>query len=79
MGDYSAAEPLLQRALALYEKAHGPMHADVAIALNNLASLYSAKGDYPRAEPLYRRTLAIREQTDGADSMPTALVFDNVG
>jgi tetratricopeptide (TPR) repeat protein len=35
-GDYGRAAPLFQRALAIYEKALGPEHPDVALSLNNL-------------------------------------------
>ena len=41
-GQYAEAEPLLERALAIPEKALGPEHPDVA-GLNNLASLYHAR------------------------------------
>ena len=58
-GDYARAEPLLQRALAIREKALGPDHPDVADSLDNLAVLYYVRGDYARAEPLYQRSLAI--------------------
>ena len=40
-GRYSEAIPLAQRTLAIVEKALGPNHPDVALALNNLANLYS--------------------------------------
>ncbi|MGH6847493.1 MAG: tetratricopeptide repeat protein, partial [Methylocella sp.] len=55
VGRYSEAEPLFQRALAIWEKALGPEHPDVATSLNNLALLYDAQGQYVQAEPLYRR------------------------
>ena len=55
------AEPLYQRSLAIFEKALGPEHPDVATVLNNLAELYRAQGKYAEAEPLYKRALAIRE------------------
>jgi Tetratricopeptide repeat/CHAT domain len=51
-GRYAEAEPLRKRALAIYEKALGPNHPDVAITLNNLAWLYKTQGRYAEAEPL---------------------------
>jgi tetratricopeptide (TPR) repeat protein len=39
-GQYAQAEPLVKRALAIYEKALGPDHPSVATSLNNLAALY---------------------------------------
>ena len=41
-GRYSEAIPLAQRALTIREKALGPNHPEVAVALNNLAELYRA-------------------------------------
>ena len=37
-GRYAEAEPLYQRALAIWEKALGPDHPEVATSLNNLAA-----------------------------------------
>ena len=42
LGDYAKAEPLYKRALAIWEKALGPDHPDVATSLNNLAALYDS-------------------------------------
>ena len=61
-GDYAKALPLLERALAILEKALGPEHSDVATTLNNLAELYRAQGDNAKALPLYERALAIYEK-----------------
>jgi len=36
-GEYIKSEPLLNRSLAIKEKALGPDHPDVALSLNNLA------------------------------------------
>ncbi len=49
---YGEAEPLYQRAIAINEKALGPEHPDLAIYLNNLATLYKEQGKYGEAEPL---------------------------
>ena len=38
-GKYAEAEPLYQRALAIWEKALGPDHPNVAVSLENYASL----------------------------------------
>jgi tetratricopeptide (TPR) repeat protein len=56
---YTEAEPLYQRTLAIDEKRLGPDHPDVATRLNNLAALYQAQGRYAEAEPLYQRARAI--------------------
>ena len=64
---YAQATPLLQRALAIYEKVLRPDHPNVATSLNNLAELYHSQGQYADAAPLYRRALAIREKVLGPD------------
>src|SRR4030095_16674624 len=61
-GDYAAAEPFFQRALAINVKALDADHPTVALALNNLANLYLSQADYASAEPLFQRALAIREK-----------------
>jgi len=62
------AEPLFKRSLAIWEKALGPDHPDVATSLNNLATLYYQQGDYAKAEPLFKRSLAILEKALGPDN-----------
>jgi tetratricopeptide (TPR) repeat protein len=54
---YAKAEPLYGRALAIWEKALGPEHPEVAASLNGLATLYGDQGQYAKAEPLYIRAL----------------------
>ena len=54
-------------ALAIKEKALGPDHPEVALALNNLAELYRDQGRYAEAEPLLKRALAIRKKVFGPD------------
>ena len=66
-GNYSQAEPLYRRALAILEKALGPEHPNVAASLNNLAELFRDQGKYVEAEPLYRRALAIWEKALGPE------------
>jgi tetratricopeptide (TPR) repeat protein len=77
-GRYSEAIPLAQRALAILEKARGPDHPDVALSLNNLASLYVAQGRYADAEPLYKRSLAVKEKVFGPDHPDVATVLNNL-
>jgi CHAT domain-containing protein/tetratricopeptide (TPR) repeat protein len=64
-GKFGEAIPAAERALALREKALGPVHPDVADSLNSLASLYQAQGAHARAEPLYVRALDINEKALG--------------
>jgi tetratricopeptide (TPR) repeat protein len=75
---YEEAEPLHQRALAIWEKALGPDHPDTAASLNNLAALYHNQGRYGEAEPLYQRALTIREKALGPDHPNTATSLNNL-
>ncbi|HSF23784.1 MAG TPA: CHAT domain-containing protein, partial [Blastocatellia bacterium] len=77
-GDYAKAEPLYQRALAIYEKALGPNHMLVATALNNLATVYKDKGDYAKAEPLFQRVLVINEKALGPDHAGVGTSLNNL-
>ena len=53
-GKYAVAEPLFKRALAIWDKALGPEHPQVALSLNNLVLLYRDQGKYAAAEPLFQ-------------------------
>jgi len=76
-GHYTEAEPHLNRALAIREKALGADHLDTATSLNNLAELYESQGKYDEAEPLYKRALAIAEKALGAGHPNVATVMEN--
>ena len=66
---YSAARPLLERALAIREKALGPEHPDTARSLNNLADLVYAQGDLAgRGRSLSARWQSARRRS--APSIP---------
>ena len=49
---HAEAEPLMRRALDIYEQSFGKDHPDVAIPLNNLATLLQATNRLGEAEPL---------------------------
>jgi CHAT domain-containing protein/Tfp pilus assembly protein PilF len=78
MADYAKAEPLMQRALKIREKALGSDHSDTALAFNNLAGLYYSMGDYAQAEPLFQRALKIDEKALGPDHPTTATILNNL-
>ena len=69
----------MQRSLAIREKALGPDHPDVALSLNNLASLYEDLKRYDDAEALYKRSLAIKEKALGPDHPDLATGLNNLG
>jgi CHAT domain-containing protein/Tfp pilus assembly protein PilF len=77
-GDYAKAEPLIQRALKITEKARGPDNPDTASALNNLALVYNSTGNYAKAEPLLQRVLKIKEKALGPDHWGTAASLTNL-
>src|ERR1039457_3648284 len=62
-GKYDQAIDKAKESLAICERMLGPVHPNVASALNNLASLYKATSRYTEAESLLRRALAINENS----------------
>ncbi|MEN8221077.1 MAG: tetratricopeptide repeat protein [Pseudomonadota bacterium] len=77
-GYFSAAIPLLRRALFINKKVLGKEHPSTATSLNNLAFLYKTKGDYDSAEPHYKRALAIREKVLGKEHPSTVASLNNL-
>jgi tetratricopeptide (TPR) repeat protein len=75
---FAAARPLLERALAICEKAFGPEHETTARALNNLALMLQNQGDLASARPLYERALALFEGALGPDHVTTAESLNNL-
>jgi len=75
---YTIAEPLYQRALAIYKQQLGTQHSLTATGLNNLALLYQALGKYEQAEPLLQQALAIYEQQLGAEDPLAAASLHNL-
>lgn len=63
--DYTGAEPLLARALAIRETAFGREGHALVPTLNALATVLDARGEYDRAESLLRRALGISEHQLG--------------
>ncbi|MEE8077291.1 MAG: tetratricopeptide repeat protein [Candidatus Binatia bacterium] len=62
-GKYAEAEPLHKRALAIWEKALGPDHPQVATTLENMAKLYKKTGRNEEAKRLEERAQEIRSRT----------------
>lgn len=67
--DHRAAEPLMRRALAINEASYGLDHPEVAIPLNNLASLLQATNRPAEAEPLLLQVVKILEN-EGGEPLP---------
>ena len=77
-GLYAEAEPLLARALAIYEQNFAPEHPNVATALNNLARIRKELGQYREAEALYSRALAAYEKAYGPEHTAVASALLNL-
>jgi len=73
-GDYEAAEPLLQSALALRQALLGQSHPDVGISLYNLAALYDNQFRFTEAEALFKESLQVFEDTLGPNNPHTCKV-----
>jgi tetratricopeptide (TPR) repeat protein len=78
-GNYSAAEPLFQRALSIRETSFGPDHTDLASIISNLAVAKQLQHNLPKAELLYRRALRIWEKAPGTLSPDFAQTLENLG
>jgi tetratricopeptide (TPR) repeat protein len=79
-GRYAEAESFFKRSVDAYEKAVGPDHPDLAIALANLGRLYRDREqfDIAKAEPLLIRALSIREKTLGHDHPDTVKTLSDL-
>jgi tetratricopeptide (TPR) repeat protein len=62
-GQYGKAEPLYQRALAIFEKALGPEHPNVVTVLENYALCLRAIHRSQEADLLESRAKMIRAKT----------------
>ncbi len=63
-GSVEEAEQLFRRALALYEQNNGPMHANVATSLGELAYFLIERGEHDEAATLLERAWGIAETLD---------------
>jgi tetratricopeptide (TPR) repeat protein len=77
-GDYAAARPLHERALAIYERALGPEHPHTAAGLRNLGKLFQAEGNLAEARPHFERAITILAQRLGSDHPDTCKVQDDL-
>ena len=79
MGDYFAAHPYYEQALALRRQVLGEKHPDTASSLNNLGYLLQSMGDYPMALQYYEQALAINKEMLGEKHPVTAISLNNLG
>ncbi len=78
LAEWTRAEPLLRRALAISESDLGEDQPVVATAISNLAQLLQATNRLAEAEPLMRRALAIDERSSGSDHPSVAIRLNNL-
>lgn len=78
-GEYEKATPMAKRALEIAEATFDPNHPNVAISLNNIATVYYYQGRYAEVEPLLQRALAIVERAQGPNHLHVATVLENYG
>jgi tetratricopeptide (TPR) repeat protein len=76
--EWSQAEPLMRRALAIDDASFGKDHPAVARDLNNLAQLLQATNRLGEAEPMMRRALAIDDASFGKDHPEVATDLSNL-
>ncbi len=77
-GRTAEAEPLLRRAVALAEIAHGPWHAEVADLLGALADAYLSAGCLNEAETARARALQIHEKSGAENRERIAQALDDL-
>lgn len=73
------AEPLLRRALAIWEGTSGEADPRVAALLDNLASLLSLRKNYVEAEVLAHRAIASKSKALGVNHPEVLLAIANLG
>jgi CHAT domain-containing protein len=78
-GRPAAAQPLLERALEIYEKVLEPGHPMIATTLNNLGFQYQSMGRYEEAERYYKRSLELHERVGWPSPAEIANVLNNLG
>ncbi len=72
------AEPLMERAVTIFEGSLGEQHTNVAVALNNLATLFQATNRLGEAEPLMERVVTIFEISLGEQHPNVAVALNNL-
>jgi Tetratricopeptide repeat/Protein of unknown function (DUF2914) len=77
-GDYASAEDLLREAAWLQEASYGPLHPDLANALNNLGIVCEITGKHDDAEACFRRAYAIATAVLEPDHPFVAMSWKNL-
>jgi CHAT domain-containing protein/Tfp pilus assembly protein PilF len=77
-GAYEKAQAVTERALEIRERVLGSAHPEVAVSLNDLGVICTARTRLDKAETLYQRALEINESSFGNDHSSVAEVTDNL-
>lgn len=77
-GDFTAAEALYLRAIALLEKKFGADSLEVAATCNDLGAVYYAHGDYPKVTQMFQRALTIKQKLQPPESVDIAIALTNL-
>ena len=77
--ELASARSVLERALAIDEKALGPVHTSVATMANNLGLVLKDQGDLEGAKSCFERALAIDEKALGPVHTSVAIDVNNLG
>ena len=78
-GDLEEASVLLDRALMLAARCHGPVHGETALIATNLGAVLCERGDLLGAEQRHMQALGIREQLFGATHPEVGLSLGHLG
>ncbi|HUF45057.1 MAG TPA: tetratricopeptide repeat protein [Aestuariivirgaceae bacterium] len=76
--NYGKALDVAEKYRKLVEETYGTGGLWYAVALNNLAIIYTAQGRFGKAEPLYQRALAIREKRHGPEHPDVAKTLNEL-
>ncbi len=79
LGRYDAAQPLLERSLALRRRIHGPQSLEVAESLDHLSKLAADRLHLDAAEKLLRQSLAMRRRLLGDGDVEVATTLNQLG
>jgi tetratricopeptide (TPR) repeat protein len=79
VGEYAAARPYYERALAIRKQVLGSDHPTTTTSLGNLGALLYAMGDYAAARPYLVRALAVCEELLGPEHPAVATSLNNLG
>jgi non-specific serine/threonine protein kinase/serine/threonine-protein kinase len=78
LGLYPRAQPLLEHALDIQRRVHGPRNPETLKAADDLAWLLLEEGHYAEAEKLGRETLDIRRQVSGPEHPDTLKTINHL-